>query len=351
MTVFYVLERGSGLDPAAPLEYWGGASTWTTDIRHAARYPSLESAQRRLTLPEVQGARVSEHAWVNEAVQGPERLAAYRKISRALAAFDWIIGPSGRPAGTAFVKQEDYDALLAGIDELRRAGAVSLPDSGDAPRAEPPEEIIEIDERGVVHPKGRKSTVLLDPEPECTGRGERDTQEERPSQSTPPASTSGAAANLPGTGSGSAPPAIAWTNKRVREQLLPVARVHGFSDAEVLPFVAVLRDALHAAYQMGVEGNRPALRHLDGVLHRQLLASAPDRLRASGRAHLYVVKAHQIGRDAGYGVFRDSEQTPVWMSTTMEHAQDIAEAMRVADWAAVRAALGSAPRETPEGAK
>jgi hypothetical protein len=58
-----------------------------------------------------------------------------------------------------------------------------------------------------------------------------------------------------------------------------------------------------------------------------------------------VVKAHQIGRDAGYGVFRDSEQTPVWMSTTMEHAQDIAEAMRVADWAAVRAALGSAPPE------
>lgn len=46
--------------------------------------------------------------------------AAYRKISRALAAFDWTIGPSGRPTGTAFVKQEDYDALLAGIDELRR---------------------------------------------------------------------------------------------------------------------------------------------------------------------------------------------------------------------------------------
>lgn len=48
-----------------------------------------------------------------------------------------------------------------------------------------------------------------------------------------------------GTGvRGSAPPAVMWTNTRVREQLLPVARVHGFSDAEVLPFVPVLRDVL-----------------------------------------------------------------------------------------------------------
>lgn len=71
------------------------------------------------------------------AVAAPIDLA-YRKISHALAAFDWTIGPSGRPTGTAFVKQEDYDALLAGIDDLRRAALEAGP-----PPPEPSPEAID----------------------------------------------------------------------------------------------------------------------------------------------------------------------------------------------------------------
>lgn len=42
--------------------------------------------------------------------------------------------------------------------------------------------------------------------------------------------------------------------------------------------MARVRDALYAAYQMGAEGNRPALRHLDGVLHQFLgRAGFPQR--------------------------------------------------------------------------
>lgn len=75
---------------------------------------------------------------------------------------------------------------------------------GEAGPLPPPEEIITIDEQGrVIAPK--KSTVLLDPEPECTGRGERDTQEERLPQSTRPANSGDAGANPPSAGLGAGP--------------------------------------------------------------------------------------------------------------------------------------------------
>jgi len=102
-----------------------------------------------------------------ESVQGPERLAAL--IDDTVR---WIRLQRGASGGWLHPKLNRPDAVANEV-ELRlshvKAGlvrGVSLPDSGDAPRAESPEEIIEIDERGVVHPKGRKSTVLLDPEPE-----------------------------------------------------------------------------------------------------------------------------------------------------------------------------------------
>jgi len=207
--VFYVLERGNGLDPANPLEYWAGASSWTTEIRSAAQMRSRAAAQRRLdNIPEVSGARISEHAWMASlgvpdrckdhsaafpcpfgchgsytSMAGPaapapldptgrwsdERLTSatdeqvvelyqqltgrvaqggtqhdemfrfrdeilkrlaqaapapldleWRTVNRMLAQFEWIIGPSGRPTGTAWVKREDYDELMRALDAIRR---------------------------------------------------------------------------------------------------------------------------------------------------------------------------------------------------------------------------------------
>ena len=81
---------------------------------------------------------------------------------------------------------------------------------------------------------------------------------------------------------------------------------------------------------------------LDLLTNAQQMAA--PRAPTAQRAYLYVVKAHSVGRDSGFGVFRGNDATPVWMSTTVENAQDIAEAMRIAD----AAACGAAPR-APEG--
>src|ERR1051326_4927293 len=99
---------------------------------------------------------------------------------------------------------------------------------------------------------------------------------------------------------------------------------------------ALAQDELlnHAARDMGYL--------LDLLTNAQQMAA--PRAPTAQRAYLYVVKAHSVGRDSGFGVFRGNDATPVWMSTTVENAQDIAEAMRIAD----AAACGAAPR-APKG--
>ena len=62
--------------------------------------------------------------WAGGAAPEPSEavIEAWRRINRALATFEWNIGPSGRPTGNAFVRQEDYDELIRALDDLRAAG-------------------------------------------------------------------------------------------------------------------------------------------------------------------------------------------------------------------------------------
>jgi len=221
-------------------------------------------------------------------VQGPERLAAL--IDDTVR---WIRLQRGASGGWLHPKLNRPDAVANEV-ELRlshvKAGlvrGVSLPDSGDAPRAEPP---TFADARGII----------------------------------------GALADLQEAG---------------RRLASAPARGAGEPDCEAAHGPAVNDCCPRCGGPVRVLGFESCDCGREQIEQLGALSwGVPDGLRASWRAHLYVVKAHGVGRDAGYGVFRDSEQTPVWMSTTVEIAQDIAEAMRFADVAAVRAALGSAPR-------